>query len=185
MASWPHWRSTHAYRKIVAAASLSVLDLDFERNLTTLSRILQLAPQKQVLACFVAFDQSRLQIARLRPNIFGLGAWSAGDASGEAPRAERHIARFTAMKSSDLNNGASTVPRCHLEALEVVCLPYHLFITANGRPCRDIPQPAYRLDCNSGKAFKTPVRCHAAVERPPRPCSSRRCPGRSQRGSFA
>ena len=151
MASWPHWRSTHAYRQIVAAASLSVLDLDFERNLTTLSRILQLAPQKQVLTCFIALDQSRLQIARLRPNIFGLGAWSASDASGAGPNAERHIARFTDMEGTDLHNGASTVPRRHLEALVVVRLPDHLLVRANSRPSRNIPKPTYLLDCNSGE----------------------------------
>ena len=116
-----------------------------------MGRVLQWAPQKQVLACFIALAQFRLQIVRLRPNILGLGAWSAGDASGEAPRAERHIARFTDMEGTDLHNGASTVPRRHLEALEIVRFPHDILVTADSRPSCNIPKPAYLLDCNTGE----------------------------------
>ena len=166
-----------------------------------MGRVLQLSPKEQVLACFIALAQFRLQIVRLRPNILCLGAWAASDASGAAHGAESHIARLSAMKGTHLHDGASTVAGCQLDSLEIVRFPYDMIVTADGRPSRNIPKPAYLLGCNSGNAFKNNQErsialvphpnesfkpfWHAAVDRPPLPCSSRKCSARPLRGTVA
>ena len=116
-----------------------------------MGRVLQLSPKEQVLACFIALAQFCLQIVRFRPNILGLGAWAASDASGAAHGAESHIARLSAMKGTHLHDDASTVAGCQLDSLEIVRFPYDMTVTSDGRPSRNIPKPAYLLGCNSGE----------------------------------